>query len=465
MEDNNNSEEETIVFSNKVLNFTEHQFFSEAQVETLKNLGLNFQPVEYEGIPKYLGISSEQANYYIGASWLTKERAVVVTPKIIDKDNPYKKTDFIEMYLRALKFSPSSEYFSKFYGIDFEQPVIECNSLNEQLTPLLIVHFISCLRKAIGHGLKKDYVLREENLQSKVRGRIMMQKNLQKNIFSKRYDRTYCKYQEYTVDIPINRLLKKALIFSSKYLNQLVSFQYHISLSELISDINKLKSSFYLVSEDIEVHEIKTLKKNKLFKDYNEAFRLAKLILQRFDYSINNAGIENKTVPPFWIDMSRLFEVYVYSKLEEAYPGQIKFQVPGKFKSVADFVKVDEHIILDAKYKPRYKNSNSQILADIREMSGYARDYKIRKQMGLRKDDAAIVPCVIIYPEYIPVESEEDMSEEEKEEVLSQEEDTVLDFECKSIRDIIHNHQIPGFKEFYKISINLPYYEVPTGEK
>jgi 5-methylcytosine-specific restriction enzyme subunit McrC len=140
-------------------------------------------------------------------------------------------TDFIEMYVRALQFAPSSEYFSKCYGIDLDQPAIECPALNEQLTPLLIVHYLAVLKKIVSHGLKKDYVIREENLHSKMRGRIMLQKNLQKNIFVQRQDRVFCRFQEYTVDTIENRLLKKALVFSDSFLSRLAS--QCESLSEL----------------------------------------------------------------------------------------------------------------------------------------------------------------------------------------------------------------------------------------
>ena len=192
----------------------------------------------------------------------------------------------------------------------------------------------------------------------------MIQKNLQKNVFPQRQDREYCKFQEYTVDIPENRLLKKALIFSANYLNKLLSFEYHDSLGEIKSKINQLKSSFTLVSDGIEIHEIRTLCKNKLFKGYSEAIKIAKNILQRFDNSITRSETEQRTVPPFWIDMSRLIEVHVYSKLYAFYGDKVHFQVAGRLNSVVDFIILDEEhnerFILDAKYKTHYQKKRNQ---------------------------------------------------------------------------------------------------------
>lgn len=454
--DANNSKK---ILDDKIFYFCEHEIFSEEQKATFGKLNIQFSQTAYEETPKFLGLSSEQASYYIGASWLTEDRAVVVKPKQINSDIN-QKTDFIKMFLVALKFSPSAEYFSKFYGINFEEKPIECESLNEQLTPLLIVHYLATLQKIVSCGLKKDYVIQNENLKSKVRGKILIQKNLQKNIFPQRYERTYCSFQEYTVDIPENRLLKKALIFASNFLDKLSSFEYHNSLKELKLKLTNIKSYFNQVSDEIENYQIKTFRKNKLFKDYSNAINLAKMILKRFDYSINNSNSIQKTVPPFWIDMSRLYEVYVYSILDKAYPHQIKFQVKGRLKTAVDFIKIDEKLILDAKYKTKYQKGNP-ILADIRELSGYARDDKILKSLKIKKEsfetEENVIKCVIIYPEKIDIELEENMDEEEKSEIQTYNSQEITDIKfSKPISELIKNQNIPGFRKFYKLSIPLP---------
>ena len=453
-------ESQNQINSSGPLVFREQDRISDEAKELFKKLNIHFSQ-EDKDTPKNLGLSEDWASYYIGASWLTKEKAVVVIPKKIGTNNS-KETDFIQLFLCALKFAPSAEYFSNYYGINFEQPQIATDSFSEQLTPLLIVHFLCTLKNVVSKGLKKDYVIREENLKAKVRGRIMMQKNLQKNIFPQRMDRVYCKFQEYTVDIPENRLLKKALIFSENYLSKLVSIDYHESLGELKRQINQMKSNFSLVSDEIEVYEIKALRKNKLFRDYSEAIKLAKMILQRFDYSISKSGSIQKTVPPFWIDMSRLFEIYVYSKLYEAYGNTVQFQVPGRLKTVVDFIKTDEKLILDAKYKTRYQKHNSPLLADIREISGYARDDKILKKLGIYKTsfekDENMVRCVIIYPEYMKIEIEDNMDDVEKKEIESfnNKENKNEIFFNRPILELIKGQDIPGFRKFYKISVSLP---------
>lgn len=420
-----------------VFTFREHQQFREEEKSILQSLEITLQGKPENGEPpKYLGIDENSASYYIGASWLTADHAVAVLPKRIDSGDDKIATDFIAMYLEVLQCAPAAEYFSKCYDIDFTQPPIECGVLNEQLTPLLIFHFIFYVQIILKKGLKKHYVIREENLQSKVRGRILMQKNLEKNIFTKRLDRTFCKFQEYTVDIPENRLLKKALLFSARYFNTYSGLSSHESFKTIKIKMQEMISAFHLVSDTIEIYEIKNLKRNKMFKEYSEAIRLAKMILQRFDFSIANAQLCKRTVPPFWIDMSRLYEVYVYTQLEKAYPGQIGFQVSGYQSTALDFIHKSAGVILDTKYKTRYQNSNKDMLDDIRQLSGHARDEKILANFEPAIRDT-VRPCVIIYP-------------------VIQSGETVASF-SNDICDVLNDeHKISGFKNFYKISVELP---------
>ena len=443
-----------------VFKLQEHDFLKEkypkfsAYFDSLNEIGVEFSETEYEGVPDYLGITPDfRANYYIGATWLCpknktvfrEHKAVVVLPKM-------ENIDFIKMFLTALQNHLSSEYFSKFYRIDFSQPSIKTDALDNILSPLLLLHYIAVLEQLVKRGLKKDYVFREENLSSKIRGKILIQRNLRTNIFKKRADKIFCRFQESTADTKENRLLKKALNFSKKMF-QTLDFGNTEVRSELYKKISKVSAAFDSVSDNIETHEVQSIKTNKCYREYSTAIKIAKMILRRYDYSIENAGVKNKSVPPFWIDMSRLYEVYVYALLEKAYPNQIAFQVKGHCKTAVDFIKCDEKLIMDTKYKPHYKDSNSGIIDDIREIAGYARDKKILKELKVSAESTEEIKCLIIYPKPVKLLSDED-----------DEEDT----DCKSISDLSSISSktllkfaspISWFRNFFKISVELPVIE------
>ena len=277
----------------------EHGTIPETYREQLSDVCFEGNPSNYLGTPKYLGIDQNfTASYYIGASWLVKnELAVIVTPKM-------ENIDFVTMFLAALEVDTKNEsdYFAKCYGIQFDEPTIETDEQLNQLTPLLVLHFVSLLERLVKRGLKKDYVIREENLKTKVKGRLLFTKHLQKNVFQQRSDRVYCQYQEYTDDIPENRLLKKSLLFADRIIGNYESLKAQSSYSKVQSRLFRLKSLLEGVSDEIEPYQVQKLSTNKLFKEYKDAIRVAKMLLRRYDYSISEASQEQHTTPPFWID-------------------------------------------------------------------------------------------------------------------------------------------------------------------
>lgn len=452
----------------QLFDFEEHQRLEGAgKIEAFKSLldaGYVLRPAvsNYKSIKdvEHLGVFNDggipKAHYYIGASWFVKDKCVfVVKPKV--------DVDYIKLFMTALEMNSENEaaYFSNYYYIDFEKPAIKTDALDNVITPLLILHYISLLKHLVSKGLKKGYVVREENLQSKVRGRILLQRHLTKNVFAKREDRVYCRFQEFTEDIPENRILRKALSFSERIIYQYGSFKSH--LQELTPVLSVISSAFENVSEDVTIAQVAKVNAGKIFRHYESAIQVAKLILRHFDYSIDKASDETQEVRPFCIDMPRLYEMYVLSLLRKAYGDQIQFQVKGYRKTQVDYIKVsdDEKLIIDAKYKPRYSEGNQGILNDIQEISRYARDEKILKVLGWKPEEESakgnyFPKCLIIYPDpNTRFKRERDDSEDETEESAMIEltggfpKDGIL-------RDTLHLRKIPGFKDFYKIAVPLP---------
>ena len=371
--------------------------------------------------PKY----QWQTYYRIGAQWLDADckQALVVTPK-------YDDIDFTKMFLDCLESGLDVNRFSGIYDIDFEQPAVPTNKLDNVLSPLIIVHFLTVVEKIVKRGLKKGYVHREENLK-KVKGRIRILANERENVIPRRFDRVYCQYNEFTVDIPENRLIKKALLFAQRTLTR---WQNHKHYNALFQLENKCLAAFELVSSEIALREVKLVKSHKLFRDYDLAVNLAKIILRHNNYSINNATVEKKTTPVFWLDMAGLFEMYVYSILHEQYGDKIQYQVQGAEKEAPDFRYIDENerLILDAKYMNLSVEKRS-VRDIIRQLAGYARDVIILEKLGYGKEEQnVVVPCIFLYPQNNNSTN-------------------------KSNGKVLDNREpINGWTEFYKIPIPIP---------
>ena len=300
-----------------------------------------------------------------------------------------EQIDFVRMFMTCFTSDLSLASFSTIYEIYIDKPSIKAPALQSVVSPLLVLHFLSVVSRI--KELKKGYVSRSENLK-KVKGRISILKNERQNIAIRRYDRVFCEYDEYSADIPENRLIKKALLFSQRLLQSLNERSAAVAKLRL----NKSLALFSEVSDKVEIKQVKRLRAHKLFTNYNEAIRLAKLILRLFDYNISKVGSHEGKVVPFWLDMSLLYEHYVYGLLHEAYRERITYQFKGK-TGFPDFLyKSKEYkAILDTKYIPKYdeKSLDKDV---VRQLSGYGRDLRILTHLEYK--DVSPIPCIIIYP-------------------------------------------------------------------
>ena len=361
------------------------------------------------------------ASYIIGAQRIGNEE-LVIEPK-------FDNVDFMKMFSVCLSSNLNPDYFSKIYDVDLDAEPIKTDSyISAALTPLLIVHFIMLINRIVSKGLRSDYIEKNENLK-KVKGRIDISNNERRNVIYKRYDRVFCKYSERSVDIPENRLFKKALSYCKQYIIQMKN---HDNYQTLVSRINNCLSAFCNVSDEFELQEITNSKRNKIYKDYDSSINVAKMILKRFDYSISHIGLCEQKTPVFWIDMALLYEYYVYGLLYNAYESEILYQKSGDEGWKPDFLNKKDKIIMDAKY---IDYDSKKMKGDIiRQLSGYARAKCFADILDV--DINTIIPCLILYPtEHKNAES----------------------FRFDTDKNLIKQSDlIPDFIDFYKLGIPLP---------
>lgn len=336
-----------------------------------------------------------RAYYRIGAEWVDDERALVVAPKV-----GMEEIDWPAMLMRCFDTEEGcADGLGKIYDIDFAVPPIRDATLQNILTPLLVVHFVGIVRRIVNRGLKRDYVQQEGDL-SRVRGRVGFLQNFRRNIIIGRADRVFCRYSEFSVNTCENRLIKRALLFAERIVGRMLD-QGQRSAIMLQGRLNGCLAAFAEVDDRVELWEVRRCKRNKLYREYEEAVKLAKMILRRYNNSIDRVSAEEHAIPAFWIDMSLLYEHYVLGALRKAYGSKILYQANAT-TGKPDFLYADEErpLIFDTKYKPRYGTGTFDV-DDIRQLVGYARDRKVLKKLGIQDQgtqDGEIVPCVIVYP-------------------------------------------------------------------
>ncbi|MBN2569847.1 MAG: hypothetical protein JXB42_10505 [Deltaproteobacteria bacterium] len=366
-------------------------------------------------------------SYYVGLDWLDKSHVLRVKPKIYGDG---REPDYHVMFMECLSSPVTASYLGDAYDIRLDKPFIEVANDEFDFSPFLAHHFLHLLKDLFKRPLKKGYVQREENLTAKLKGKIMIGAHFKKNVLGMRPDRVMCRYQEYSVDCIENRLLHSAYRIALNYLKSLRSntvngvrtIALYESLAEYFQNIGTIKHPY-------ELHGIKS---NPLYREYAETLRLAKMIFSHKGYQIADMTTK-KTVPPFIIDMAKLFELYAYVQLSKIPDTILDYQSKGKYGNT-DFLDIKNKIVIDAKYK--YQYSDKYEADDIRQIAGYARDIGILEKLRVRGEDRnEVIDCMVVYPNH-----------NSDAEIASQ----------YYQRKILPNTLIKQFYRYYKVGIRLP---------
>jgi len=380
--------------------FWEHHNYYEKEYKiNEENLPTSLPPILFKGNNKCVCFEINQDktinnSYYIGIDWLIEGKKAVYVQSKINKDSN-EQIDYLAMVNHAINHPEVFEHTKDLYEIKWDKPQIYIQQKQDLLTPLLILQFLQVVKTIVKKGLKKSYYKVENNLNSKVKGKILTAKNVKLNIVKGGIIKTYCSYDEFGFNGIENRLIKKTLIFIQRYLPANKSMWSGVPLGDIFNYIMPLFSN---ISEEVNIKDCKHLKINSFFKEYKIAINLAKQILQRYGYNINNVFNINLKTPPFWIDMSKLFELYVLGLLKDKYKGanEIAYHFKTHGNELDYIINIPEYkTVVDAKYKIRYKSGVDH--EDIRQVSGYARLKKVQSFLNFK--EPKLIDCVIIYPE------------------------------------------------------------------
>ena len=333
--------------------------------------------------------------------------------------------DFLKMLLDIYTADIEVKHTQDLIKIYWKEPQITIEQQKDFLTPFLIVQFLQLLKHIVRKGLKKSYYKEEENLCSRIKGKIQIGKHLKQNIFKNKRTSHVCQYQVFGVDSIENRFLKKVLQFviSFKNTHSTLFAGNEAAIDELITYCTP---HFELISEEFNVESLKNITINPFFKEYKEAIEIGKHILKRFSYNITETTQQKVAIPPFWIDMPKLFELYVYKRLQEQFGREaVTYHLTADYTEL-DFLlnTPDYKMVIDTKYKTIYEDS--RVIDDIRQVSGYARLKVVYNKLKIEEN--RLIDCLIIYP------------------TLEQN----ADF------NITDKKEIPEYKGIYKLSISVP---------
>lgn len=348
------------------------------------------------GVYNDAGTFRVDSNYFIGVDWLVpKKAAIYVEPKLNDETD---EVDFLKMLLNSLEAPENLEHLEGLYHVDYDQPWITIPDQKDLLSPILIVQFLKLTQRIVRKGLKKSYYRVTENLNSRVKGKILVGPQIKENIVKNRLTKTICNYQDYGINSYENQFLKLVLEFVSSWLNTNEHFFNKPQRSQLLNLLKYCKPAFAQVDVLENRHQKIQSRKNPFYKEYEEAIRIGNYILKRFSFNITKTSKTQTETPPFWIDMSKLFELYIFQKLKNIFPAPQAITYHDTYwggKETDILIRAEGYqCVVDCKYKPQYKD-NTPSLEDKRQLAGYTRLKSVYDKLSLPYDK--IIRGVIIY--------------------------------------------------------------------
>lgn len=264
----------------------------------------------------------------------------------------------------------------------------EISQTKQPFLEVLIAHYANILLNALQRHIPHQYEIREDNLPT-VKGRILFAKNHLVNAAN--LARTYCQFDEFTPDNLLNQTLK----FVSHALQKLTS------VSQTRQKLLKINA----VYEDVTLRPVAYAETQKIILNRNhtmfkEPLELAQMFLQNSTISLHNHTFTNLAI---LFDMNKLFEKFVATALEQAFPGQVKIQnklkiiedidgIPGTSYTIRPDILFGKDTIIDTKYKRLSLPEDKPSEADIYQMLAYNRFYN-------RKN---IILCYPMTDEYYP---------------------------------------------------------------
>lgn len=264
----------------------------------------------------------------------------------------------------------------------------EISQTKQPFLEVLIAHYANILLNALQRHIPHQYETQEDNLPT-VKGRILFAKNHLVNATN--LARTYCQFDEFTPDNLLNQTLK----FVSHALQKLTS------VSQTRQKLLKINA----VYEDVTLRPVAYAETQKIILNRNhtmfkEPLELAQMFLQNSTISLHNHTFTNLAI---LFDMNKLFEEFVATALEQAFPGQVKIQnklkiiedidgIPGTSYTIRPDILFGKDTIIDTKYKRLSLPEDKPSEADIYQMLAYNRFYN-------RKN---IILCYPMTDEYYP---------------------------------------------------------------
>ena len=315
----------------------------------------------------------------------------------MEKTGPF--TVFVSPKIKEADFLTMANYAYGF-NIDLEKESALVDQQPRNISAIFIKYFLIQLQDFLNHELKRSFIKKEEHLQSKAKGKIMLSDYLKYNVTRKKDTIVPCQFFEIQVDCLENQIIRYATEIVMKVIPQLVfSDPFRI---ELIGLCKRLLQRMEMISfTKISPGDFNRIRYTGRFRNYRHIHELCQLMLQAAKIQMK-AG--QHSFQGFIIDMNIIFEKFVIGVLKKEAGLKVIPQKTSKFLigNNTKTIRVDgwlnhEKLVFDTKYKEAfevYQENEVTVLgpvkvlnADLYQILAYCNHHFFKNSTG-----------VLIYP-------------------------------------------------------------------
>jgi 5-methylcytosine-specific restriction enzyme subunit McrC len=338
--------------------------------------------------------------WFVGQVWVSlgdkPPQVLRVRPKV-DNVAP------VQMYAECVTHPVVRPHLDDCMYFYWDQRPIPVEDRDHPITPLVVMRFLCLLHELCQKHLRLMITPVEANLAGRIKGKPLVQPTLRMNHARGRLDRTHCRYQVQSIDTVPNQILVAALHQAIRYLYQ--SPLQDQRLSHLATFSANALSGVTL--RRILPTDFQGLQYGGFLRPYREPHRWARLVLRLLgpDPLEEIAGVRETALPPFAIDMSKLFERYCETKLRRVSSHRVwagykdcNLGLP-PLQVRPDFLvhSGDARWVVDAKYTDNWSWNNEDVYQVI-AYSAHKDVTRVLSELGPGSDSDHRPTAVILYP-------------------------------------------------------------------
>lgn len=355
--------------------------------------------------PEWFGLNRGQGSVELGF-FVGVGRIPIDGSPVLNVGPRFKHIDYAAMYVRCVADPVVSGHLDQTFTVWPErEPVPVDEARHDGFARLLVYASLNATAKLCARHLRRGSVRVVENLQGRVKGRVLVGEQVRQNLSRMRPDRTVCSFARFEVGTIENTILRAALEVGASFLgrNPMPSADRAVLPAMAIA---RAALSGVAVRR-IHARDHLSARTTGTMAVYRTPLRLARAVLDHLGLDPENlhAPAVARDAPPFALCTYELFERYCevllrgrYLKMEALVRSEDN--LGHSFRVRPDYlVQCDgQGWIVDAKYKRKWSWANDVHRADVNQVVGYSRHRAVLealKGLGMQGDLPRIA---VLYP-------------------------------------------------------------------